>query len=64
VAALGIGAGAKSGEPEYVIVQGTVFGREANLDIQINQRVGQGWELVSVAHSTEHYGFAVMRRSK
>ena len=51
---------------EYKVLTGIVWGREAkgNLDDAINNTVAQGWEFVSAAHSTERYGFAVMRREK
>jgi len=63
--ACGLGAGAQAvGGVEYSMVQGSVFGQELSLTRAINERVEQGWELVSVAHSTEHYGFAVLKRSK
>ena len=49
---------------EYKVVSGTVLGTEAALDSVINRSVNEGWEFVSAAHSTERYGFAVMRREK
>ena len=51
---------------EYKVVTGVVFGRESkgNLDDAINTSVGQGWQFVSANHSTDRYGFAVMRREK
>ena len=49
---------------EYKVVAGTVLGTEAPLDNVINRSVNEGWEFVSAAHSTERYGFAVMRREK
>jgi uncharacterized membrane protein YqgA involved in biofilm formation len=49
---------------EYKLVQGAVWGNDATLDNGINSQVAQGWDFVSASHSTEHYGFAVMRREK
>ena len=49
---------------EYKVVSGKVLGTESPLDSVINRSVNEGWEFVSAAHSTEHYGFAVMRREK
>ena len=49
---------------EYQTVQGTVQGNEAKLDDAINKQGSQGWEFVSASHSTEKYGFAIMRREK
>jgi hypothetical protein len=51
---------------EYKVLAGTVFGSESKgtLEDAINNTVSQGWEFVSAAHSTERYGFAVMRREK
>ena len=49
---------------EYKVVQGTVFGKEAQLEDYINSATVQGWDLVSASHSKDQYGFAVMRREK
>jgi hypothetical protein len=49
---------------EYRIVSGKVLGREALLDAAINKAGAEGWSFVSAGHSTEHYGFAVLRREK
>lgn len=49
---------------EYKLVTGAVLGAEDLLDDKINRSVGQGWQFVSASHSTERYGFAVMRREK
>jgi hypothetical protein len=47
---------------EYKVVAGTVLGTEGPLDNVINRSVKEGWQFVSASHSTERYGFAVMRR--
>ena len=49
---------------EYKVVAGTVLGTEGPLDSVINRTVNEGWQFVSASHSTERYGFAVMRREK
>jgi hypothetical protein len=49
---------------EYKVVAGTVLGTEGPLDTVINKSVNEGWQFVSASHSTERYGFAVMRREK
>ena len=49
---------------EYQTVSGKVLGHEAKLDDAINTQASQGWEFVSASHSTEQYGFAVMKREK
>ena len=50
--------------PEYKLVQGVVFGQEPTLAVGINPEIATGWELVSVHHSQEQYGFAMMKRGK
>lgn len=52
---------------EYKVAPGKVLGRtgnEVNLEDEINNRVAQGWELVSVSPSSGDFAFAVMRREK
>jgi hypothetical protein len=64
---LSIGAAADSRTAwEYRVVVGKVFGaeRDDGLDAAVNKAVSERWEFVSANHSTERYGFAVMRREK
>jgi hypothetical protein len=49
---------------EYKVVQGTVFGKDAQLEDYINSHAAQGWDFVSASPSKDQYGFAVMRREK
>jgi hypothetical protein len=51
---------------EYQVVTGTVFGSDSKgqLGDAINTAANQGWQFVSASHSTERYGFAIMRRDK
>jgi|SRR5688500_16685967 hypothetical protein len=65
VVVFAIGAGPRQPpavQPEYKLVQGTVAGQELTLATAINRELPAGWELVSVHHSFEQYGFAMMRK--
>jgi hypothetical protein len=64
VLALGAGPVAPAARPEYKLVQGTVYGHDLSLGNAINKEIPAGWELVSVHHSHEQYGFAVLRKGK
>lgn len=61
---IGAGPNAPVVRPEYKLVQGVVFGQEPTLAVGINREIAAGWELVSVHHSQEQYGFAMMRKGK
>ena len=64
VFAIGAGPQPPALRPEYKLVQGTVSGQDLSLDDAINREVPSGWELVSVHHARDQYGFAVMRKAK
>ena len=49
---------------EYSVVQGKVIGSEETLENAINSKTAQGWDLVQASHSTDQWGFAVLRREK
>lgn len=52
---------------QYKVVPGKVLGNignEIKLEDAINTNAAQGWDFVSASPSTDHYGFAVMRKEK
>lgn len=64
VFAMGAGPQPPAVQQEYKLVQGTVHGQDLTLADAINREVPTGWELVSVHHARDQYGFAVMRKGK
>jgi len=72
--AAGLGSGcATAPEPksspayEYKSITGLLAGQpgdEGRLDLRITKRTEEGWELVTVGHLSDNFGFALFRRPK